>query len=492
MSSITSGLAHDVPFLPRPPVPGISLAAAQSAEGAVHGSMRSRCLVLCAFPRTSEPTGPSAYAAVTSIATIGSTIAYAIPIYLRLRLGDAWEPGEWRPRQAYRWIGVHGLRLGRVHRASVHGTAQSGRHPVKRQLHVAVGQLRAVAVLGTLTLVWGWWLLSARNWFKADRAGHRGGARPVEAQYEPVRRPVPRRPRRRIASEPTSEGAGGVRLPPRRRTTVLRSTSCARRRTRSTRYHGVHRHAGSLLGKRTASRLLLRQSARPRTEAATTLLALDMEMDPVRATEARVVGARLRRLQPVPGPEPTLPRIPWLEATALVAVRRGPGTDGAPVRRPRARCLRAQGFRAGARSLGFEVDGRLGAGSSYLLEEKSRCRRLPSRAPCMSGERHDHRVEESSPRSSSERKHCRPPSWRGADAPAPSDVGSEGRSYAEDVAGPGAAPGSYCASIRAELLLVPCAIGPLNQFRAQSSHQPQTRVNVPSTAIGAVVDRQPR
>jgi hypothetical protein len=35
--------------------------------------------------------GYVAYAAVTSIATIRLYIAYAIPIFLRLRIGDAWD-----------------------------------------------------------------------------------------------------------------------------------------------------------------------------------------------------------------------------------------------------------------------------------------------------------------------------------------------------------------------------------------------------------------
>src|SRR2546430_8629098 len=43
--------------------------------------------------------GYVAYAAVTSIATIGLYIAYALPIFLRLREGDAWQPGEWRSEE---------------------------------------------------------------------------------------------------------------------------------------------------------------------------------------------------------------------------------------------------------------------------------------------------------------------------------------------------------------------------------------------------------
>src|SRR5207253_8720669 len=66
---------------------------------------------LCAFPAFFSKdigvgAGYVAYAAVTSIATIGLYIAYAIPIFLRLRQGDAWEPGEWNLGRWYRPIGI--------------------------------------------------------------------------------------------------------------------------------------------------------------------------------------------------------------------------------------------------------------------------------------------------------------------------------------------------------------------------------------------------
>src|SRR5205823_13672016 len=67
--------------------------------------------LFCAFPAYFSKdigvgAGYVAYAAVTSIATIGLYIAYAIPIFLRLRQGDAWEPGEWNLGRHYKWIGT--------------------------------------------------------------------------------------------------------------------------------------------------------------------------------------------------------------------------------------------------------------------------------------------------------------------------------------------------------------------------------------------------
>jgi amino acid transporter len=49
---------------------------------------------------------PVAFYAVTSITTIGLYIAYVLPVFLRWRMGDKFEPGVWNLRGHYRWINV--------------------------------------------------------------------------------------------------------------------------------------------------------------------------------------------------------------------------------------------------------------------------------------------------------------------------------------------------------------------------------------------------
>ena len=44
------------------------------------------------------------YPVGTSIAVIGLYIAYGVPIFLRLRAGDSFEPGAWTLGKHYRWI----------------------------------------------------------------------------------------------------------------------------------------------------------------------------------------------------------------------------------------------------------------------------------------------------------------------------------------------------------------------------------------------------
>jgi amino acid transporter len=47
---------------------------------------------------------PVAFFAVTSIAVIGLYIAYTIPVYLRWRMGDAFQTGPWTLGRKYKWI----------------------------------------------------------------------------------------------------------------------------------------------------------------------------------------------------------------------------------------------------------------------------------------------------------------------------------------------------------------------------------------------------
>jgi amino acid permease len=47
---------------------------------------------------------PVAFFAVTSITTIGLYIAYILPVFLRWRMGDKFEPGVWNLGKHYKWI----------------------------------------------------------------------------------------------------------------------------------------------------------------------------------------------------------------------------------------------------------------------------------------------------------------------------------------------------------------------------------------------------
>ena len=47
-----------------------------------------------------------AFLAVTSISVIGLYIAYTIPVFLRWRMGDKFQPGPWTLGRRYKWLNV--------------------------------------------------------------------------------------------------------------------------------------------------------------------------------------------------------------------------------------------------------------------------------------------------------------------------------------------------------------------------------------------------
>jgi amino acid transporter len=49
---------------------------------------------------------PWAYFAITAICTVGLYLAYIIPVYLRLRMGDRFEPGPWTLGARYKWVNI--------------------------------------------------------------------------------------------------------------------------------------------------------------------------------------------------------------------------------------------------------------------------------------------------------------------------------------------------------------------------------------------------
>ncbi|MGK5630442.1 amino acid permease [Streptomyces sp. URMC 123] len=100
----------------------------------------------------------TAYAAVTSIATIGLYIAYVIPTYLRLRKGDAFERGPWHLGRFSRPIGI-------VSVAWVAVITVLFMLPQVHPVTVETFNYAPIAVVAVLGFAGVWWLASARRWF---------------------------------------------------------------------------------------------------------------------------------------------------------------------------------------------------------------------------------------------------------------------------------------------------------------------------------------
>jgi amino acid transporter len=111
-----------------------------------------------------------AYTAVTSIATIGLYIAYGIPIFLRLRQGAAWEPGEWSLGRWYRPVGVIAcIWVVFISVLFILPTLPEG-IPWNSGFTWLDVNYAIIAVVGTFVLVGAWWILSAGRWFKGPVA----------------------------------------------------------------------------------------------------------------------------------------------------------------------------------------------------------------------------------------------------------------------------------------------------------------------------------
>jgi amino acid permease (GABA permease) len=123
---------------------------------------------------------PVAYAAVTSIAVIGLYIAYIIPIFLRLRAKDRFERGPWN-------LGKWTYLIGWVATVWVVLICFLFMLPQTSPVTAHTFNYAPVAVGVVVVLAGGWWLLSARKWFKGPKVqGTPEELARIERELEPV------------------------------------------------------------------------------------------------------------------------------------------------------------------------------------------------------------------------------------------------------------------------------------------------------------------
>ena len=108
---------------------------------------------------------PFAFFAITGICTVGLYLAYIIPVYLRLRAGDAFEPGPWNLGARYKL--VNGLAIAFV--VLVVFTLDLPYTPTglpwNDDFDTSVVNYTPLAIL--IPLIFGvWYLISAKNHYK--------------------------------------------------------------------------------------------------------------------------------------------------------------------------------------------------------------------------------------------------------------------------------------------------------------------------------------
>lgn len=125
-----------------------------------------------------------AYAAVTSIATIGLYIAYVLPTLLRRIKGKSWEGGRWslgKWSPIVGWVSIAWV----VFIAVLFMLPEVNFSTINRDNF----NYAPVAVGVVLLFSGGYWLISARKWFTGPRSqGDEGELRKIESEFDTIER----------------------------------------------------------------------------------------------------------------------------------------------------------------------------------------------------------------------------------------------------------------------------------------------------------------
>ena len=113
---------------------------------------------------------PLAFYAVTSIAVIGLYLAFAIPIYLRWRMGDSFEAGAWTNGSKYKWMNPIAVAEIIIVSLFLMMPTMPGGEPVPRRVRAGSSSTtRPIVTLGALLLLTIWWHVSAKKWFTGPK-----------------------------------------------------------------------------------------------------------------------------------------------------------------------------------------------------------------------------------------------------------------------------------------------------------------------------------
>jgi amino acid transporter len=103
-----------------------------------------------------------AFFAITGICTVGLYLAYIIPVYLRLRAGDSFQPGPWNLGRRYRWINIGAIFFVAVVVLALELPFTNAGVPWNSNFDAtALNYTPGVLLLGLVVAVW--WVASAKN-----------------------------------------------------------------------------------------------------------------------------------------------------------------------------------------------------------------------------------------------------------------------------------------------------------------------------------------
>ena len=125
------------------------------------------------------------YAAGTAIAVIGLYIAFVLPVFLRLRLGERFERGAWSLGRHYRWIDTIALLWVAVIAILFSLPLFRAGLPWDADFSWSLTNYTVLWFAGIGLFFGGWWVVSARHWFKGPvRMGSEDELARIEALRE--------------------------------------------------------------------------------------------------------------------------------------------------------------------------------------------------------------------------------------------------------------------------------------------------------------------
>jgi amino acid transporter len=143
-------------------------------NGVIGAAVVSFIITLPALIAVKAPAGyyvPQAFYALTSISVFGLFLAFAIPIYLRWRIGDGdrFKPGPWNLGNKYKWMAPLALieiALTTIWFAMPFSPNQAPWDPT---FNIKFLNYSPVLTLGALLALWIGWHLSAKKWFTGPK-----------------------------------------------------------------------------------------------------------------------------------------------------------------------------------------------------------------------------------------------------------------------------------------------------------------------------------
>jgi amino acid transporter len=130
-------------------------------------AMSGLCLIVTVPALWGNAAGvPWAFFAIVSITVIGLYIAYVMPVYLRLRAGDSFEPGAWTLGGKYKWMCTVAVVWTAIAVVIFSLPFTPAGVPWRDEFDWTAVNYSPLTVFGVILAVGIWWLASARKTFR--------------------------------------------------------------------------------------------------------------------------------------------------------------------------------------------------------------------------------------------------------------------------------------------------------------------------------------